>query len=274
MLMDESVLDYLKQKYNLKNLTPIQKGGFKEVFVTDRNEALKVVKLEQDTDSIQTAIKRVSKEFQLLKSCESNFLVKTGSIDGEVMQVGNSKYFVYSEEFLNGGDLRGVVKSQKKMSWLEIKKLCSCVCEALCELHKKKIVHRDIKPENIMRTDNVERPYVLLDLGIVYDLDTGGMTTVDLPRSFGTPGYRAPELDTPYYRRKIRCFSDIYSLGVTIYELMTHVRPVKAFDINEEAVQGFPSEFVGLLKESVKNSPNLRPENACEFLKKVEEIGQ
>ena len=263
----------LKNMYNLKSIYLIGSGGFKQVFKIQKNntfEILKFIPIKNNGESQQTQIKRIQQEINTLKDCNSCFLVKLGSIGFDLQDIKGNKYIIYSEEFLPGKDLDKSLKEKITFNWIEIRKIFYCICEALSELHEKHIIHRDIKPENIIKLEDSKRSYVLIDLGIVFNKETGGLTTRQQQGSMGTPGYIAPELSTPYYKKNINTQSDIYSLGITIYELITGRKPMKVEDIH--SVQGFPEQLFELLKECIKNIPYLRPKNIMDIYNKIKEI--
>ncbi len=137
----------------------------------------------------------------------------------DVGQVGDSYYIVmeYLEESLNDRIKRvGVLEPEEAL------KIVKMIAAALDYAHKKRFIHRDIKPDNIMfRSDGTA---VLVDFGIARAIDS----TTHLTRtgmSIGTPHYMSPE---QCKGEKIDGRSDIYSLGVQLFELLTGKVPYKA----------------------------------------------
>ena len=124
-------------------------------------------------------------------------------------------------EYLPGIDLRGYLDRYGKMPVKEAVRTVAQVCRALGYAHDKGIVHRDIKPENIMLHDKRSKGrVVLMDFGVAH------------AAYLGTVGTRSSYLGTPYYmspdqisRRQVDGRSDIYSLGVVFFEVLTGKRP-------------------------------------------------
>jgi serine/threonine protein kinase len=124
-------------------------------------------------------------------------------------------------EYLPGIDLRVYLDRYGKMPVKEAARTVMQVCRALSYAHQKGIVHRDIKPENIMIPDKRSKGrVVLMDFGVAH------------AAYLGTVGTRSSYLGTPYYmspdqisRRQVDGRSDIYSLGVVFFELLTGKRP-------------------------------------------------
>lgn len=129
-------------------------------------------------------------------------------------------YFVM--EYIDGTDLAALLKKRPRLKEAEALKIVRAVAEALAEAHKHGIVHRDIKPGNILlKADG--RPK-LSDLGLVRILnDATGSGFTQTGMSMGTPHYMSPEQIEDASTVDIR--ADIYSLGITLYQMLTGARP-------------------------------------------------
>src|SRR5205085_1084173 len=115
--------------------------------------------------------------------------------------------------------------SEKRLSVTERLKLFRSLCSAVSYAHQNLVVHRDIKPSNILVTDHGE--VRLLDFGIAKLLSAaeaaGADMTITILRVM-TPEYASPE---QIKGEPITTLSDVYSLGVCLYELLTGARPYK-----------------------------------------------
>ena len=120
-------------------------------------------------------------------------------------------------EFIDGEDLHSW-RRRKEWSAGEIISLLIQVCRGLEAAHAVGVVHRDLKPQNIM-LDRSGRVAVM-DFGIAHSLEDGGMTRTGV--IMGTPHYMSPE---QAMGQKIDQRSDLYSLGIIIYELVTGELP-------------------------------------------------
>jgi len=179
--------------------------------------AIKVVQHGQDSDAV---VERFKNERQILASLDHPNIARL--LDGGTTELGEP-YFVM--ELIEGLPLdRHCDRSQLTIP--ERLALFRQVCSAVQYAHRYLIVHRDIKPGNILVTaDGVPK---LLDFGIAKILEateTGGQqeTTITLHRAL-TPGYASPEQVTG---ATITTASDVYSLGVVVYELLTGRSPYR-----------------------------------------------
>ena len=128
-------------------------------------------------------------------------------------------------EHLDGVTLRDVITAQKRVSLLQLQEIVSQVGEGLDYAHSKAIVHRDIKPANIMIV--ADNRVKIMDLGIAR-LPMSELTREG--KLVGSPSYMSPE---QLSGETIDGRSDLFSLGVCIYQLMTFKKPFPGDSINE-----------------------------------------
>ncbi len=133
-------------------------------------------------------------------------------------------------EYLQGQDLFALLKKEGALSPERVARVMIQVCSALAEAHEQNVIHRDLKPENIMIEDRRgQRDFVkVLDFGIAKIQDpaeTGGQALTQAGMVCGTPEYMSPEQarGLPLDAR-----SDIYALGVIMYQLSTGELPFTA----------------------------------------------
>ena len=128
----------------------------------------------------------------------------------------NGAYIVM--RYLRGGNLRQVVK-ERTFTLQETSRLLDQLAGALAVAHRHGVVHRDIKPDNIL-LDEINNPY-LTDFGIAKDLaNDSGVTQADMV--IGSPAYLSPE---QIRGEEVTGQSDIYSLGIVLYELLAGAHP-------------------------------------------------
>lgn len=134
-----------------------------------------------------------------------------------------SIYYIVME-YVDGGTVRNLIRKNGPMNEQEVLKIVLRVGEALAVGEARKIVHRDIKPDNIMLTkDNVVK---LADLGIAKSAADSNDVDVTSPEILiGTPAYVSPEQARDAQHVDSR--ADIYSLGVSMYEMLTGEKPYK-----------------------------------------------
>lgn len=123
-------------------------------------------------------------------------------------------------EFVDGLSIGQRIEQKGAYPEAEAVRLISQVCDGLQRAHKQGLVHRDVKPDNILVTrDGVAK---LTDMGLVKDLE-GDLNLTRTGRGLGTPHYMAPEQFRNAKAVDIR--GDIYSLGATLYAMVTGVIP-------------------------------------------------
>jgi len=159
-------------------------------------------------------------------------------------------------EFVPGKNLKSMIAMTKQLSLRTILNIAKQICEGLAEAHRLGVVHRDLKPSNIMiDKDGNTR---IMDFGLARSLDTEGMTEADM--ILGTPGYMSPEQvegkDTDQR-------SDIYSMGVILYEMVTGRPPFEG----DSALSIALKHKTEIAPDPRKFNPQI-PEDLCSVIKK------
>ncbi len=174
--------------------------------------------LRAETKIVPGALDRFVREARAAAGIRSEHVVRV--FDTGVFETGEP-YIVM--ELLSGEDLRSVIARRGPLGATEAASLAIEACEALSEAHALGIVHRDLKPANLFVTTRSDGTPLLkvLDFGIskVYG-DTGAQTSANV--AMGSPLYMSPEqIRSP---RDVDARSDIWALGVVLYEALT-MRP-------------------------------------------------
>lgn len=205
-------------------LSEIGRGGMGAVYLADRADgafrqrvAIKLVKRGMDTNFI---LRRFRQERQILATLNHPFIARL--LNGGTTADG-LPYFVM--EYIEGQSLYHF-SDGKKLSVFERLQLFRQVCEAVDYAHQNNVVHRDLKPSNVMVS--AENTPKLLDFGIAKVLNPElSSDTIDPTAThmrLMTPEYASPE---QIKGESVTATSDIYSLGVLLYELLTGHRPYR-----------------------------------------------
>lgn len=207
-------------------------GGFKAVYrfnwPNGDPEAIKAVYIppgRTDAETLQREqlIARAKREIEALGACLHPAIVKLGNIKPEIFEIDGHDYLIYGEEFLPGEALNWRFEpGAEEMSFSDLKLLFETLLVLIDELSKLGFLHRDIKPDNIIDTRDLERRFVVLDMGIAYKMDGTELTQGGAP---GTIRYMAPEMLMPDYKDHMDFRCDLYSAALTVYVLASKQHP-------------------------------------------------
>jgi eukaryotic-like serine/threonine-protein kinase len=176
----------------------------------DRVVALKIIRPELTTNP--EILKRFKQELILARQVTHRNVIR-------IFDLGQAEGFKFiTMEYLEGQDLRAVIREKGKLPPEEAARIILQICRALEAAHGEGVVHRDLKPQNIMLDAN-GRAYVM-DFGIARSAYLPGMTQTGA--LVGTPEYMSPEQAKG---EKLDERSDLFSLGVILYELIIGQSP-------------------------------------------------
>ena len=177
-----------------------------------RQVAIKVPHPEMEADPV--LFDRFRREEEIGKALDHPRVMKVFADDTDRSQI----YMVM--EWVDGKLLRSILAGQKKLPQDRAIKIAVAIAEALDYIHSHGVVHRDLKPENIMvdANDGIK----LIDFGIAGKEGSRRLTFANFSQVMGTPDYISPE-QVKGKRGDGR--SDIYALGVMLYEMLTGKTP-------------------------------------------------
>ncbi len=192
-------------------------------------------------------------------------------------------------EYLEGRSLRDVMSDEKTMPLLQALSIMKQACAAIEAAHRLGIIHRDIKPDNIIILDSHDgTPHVkILDFGIAKLLDrtndTGEIdpTLTQVGTVIGTPNYMSPE---QCQGESLDARSDVYSLGIVLYEMLTGVQPFTAKNSTGVVIKHVtekprrlislnpyvPAEVERVVLKALEKKPEARQQSALDLAREFE----
>ncbi len=232
----------------------IAEGGMGTVYLAEqcepitRSVALKIIKAGMDTKQVLARFEAERQTLALLDHPNIAKILDAGRTEG-----GRS-YFVM--EHVSGMPVTTFC-DQHKLSLRERLELVKTLCAAVHHAHQKGIIHRDLKPSNILVSSDHDRPVPkVIDFGIA-KATSGSLTDLTLvtqPHQFvGTPAYTSPE-QLQGGGNDVDTRTDVYSLGVLLYELLTGTTPIAA----ETAKDAANSDRQRLILERDPPTPSSR----------------
>jgi len=247
-----------------KLLQQIGEGGCGVVYMAEQEQpirrrvALKVIKLGMDTKAV---IARFEAERQALALMDHPNIAKV--LDAGATDTGRP-YFVM--ELVRGIKITDYC-DQNNLSTEQRLDLFVQICHAIQHAHQKGIIHRDIKPSNILVTVHDGKPLPkIIDFGIAKATSGQVLTDKTLFTAFeqfiGTPAYMSPE-QAEMSTLDIDTRSDIYALGVLLYELLTGQTP---FDAQELVAAGLNE-----MRRIIREKEPLRPSTRISTLEAVDQ---
>ena len=258
--------------YTIKQ--PIGQGGMATVYLAEDNKF--------DT---QVAIKVLNKELSHNENIRKRFLAEAKNMFkmshpniikvSDLIDDGDTVAFVM--EHIEGETLKEYLERKGKLSDDEIKTIFSQMLDSVGYVHEQNLVHRDIKPSNFMITPKGQ--IKLLDFGIAKNTDSqsSDYTQTGTTQNMGTPMYMSPEQIKS--TKDVTLQSDIYSLGVVLWQMVTGTKPyntatTSTFDLQTKIVTEkltiTNSQFDSIIEVATAKETNFRYSNCLEFKKNLE----
>ncbi len=248
----------INNRYKL--IKKIGKGGSSLVYkaidtISETKEkiiAIKILSPSDDKEKYNLNIKRLKREVEILSELKGNNIVKIYDYN-----FSDNNYYIVME-YLEGSTLKQII-NKRKFEINESLDIIIQIAKCISQIHKQNIIHRDIKPENIIYLDSSQ--IKILDLGISFKEDQTENITEE-GNIIGSMSYIAPEIVD---NKKPTKNSDIYSLGIILYELLAGKLPYGGKSGVEIARKHLEARFPEIMKinPKVNNEISSIIANAC-----------
>lgn len=256
-------ITYLATQDILDRKVAIKEFFFKEYCERDENTNTVTLGTQSNKTTVERFLKKFIKEAKTISTLRHPNIIQIHDIFRE----NNTAYYVM--EYIDGKSLGDIVKEKGAFPEFKAVEYIKKTADALSYIHARNINHLDVKPNNIMLR-NSDGEIVLIDFGVAkqYDETTKeGTTTTPVGISHG---YSPSE---QYKRNGVSSFSpesDIYSLGATLYKLVTGITPPEAIEVAQEGLPPMSSTISEACQATIKRSMKLnkadRPHNIAEFV--------
>ncbi|MDZ8056288.1 MAG: AAA family ATPase [Aulosira sp. ZfuVER01] len=206
--------------------TKIHESANSQVYrgIRERDSLPIIFKILKKAYPTPEEITRYKLEYEITRS-----LSLEGVIQAYSLQQYQSTFAIIMEDF--GGESLAKIISTTKFTLMEFLKLAVQITKSLSDIHTAKIIHKDINPSNIVFNPKTQQ-LKIIDFGIATDLLRETLTLRNPTVLEGTLAYISPE-QTGRMNRSLDYRTDFYSLGATLYELLTHRLPFAASDTLE-----------------------------------------
>ena len=272
----------------------VQSGGQKAIYratINGKIVALKVIApdpsdvADEETGADASAVvERAQREVAILEQVDVPVLARRGPLGLSTIDIDGKRWLFFTEEWIEGSCLRDMI-DESRFPPDQVARLGIDLIQASCWLSQRGLVHRDIKPANVMWADDRSK-FVLLDPGIALDLYGPSLTHV--PMVVGTMAYLSPEQMDLYQKRNLDFRSDLFAIGIVMYEAAVAEHPFMTIRTTPSEVLGgimtmspqsvadrvgdFPSTLSSFISRLLAKAPHLRYRTCGRAQAAIEEI--
>ena len=254
-------ITYLASQVLLGRKVCIKEFFYKEYCERDATTSNVTLGTKSSRELVDKFMKKFIKEASTISRLDHRNIIRIHDVFTE----NNTAYYVM--EYHSGGSLGDLVKSRGVLPEADAVRYITQIAEAVGYIHERNINHLDIKPANILL--NNEGASVLIDFGLSKQYDEQGSQTSSTPVGI-SHGYAPMEQYNPGGVSTFTPQSDIYSLGATLYKLVTGNTPPKASEILNDGLPALPAHLSAGVRKAIEQAMQPRkkdrPASVKDFL--------
>ncbi|MDE6560464.1 MAG: protein kinase [Muribaculaceae bacterium] len=245
------------------------KEFFPKDFCGRDNTSHLILGTQNNAETVEKLKARFLKEAKNIAKLDHPGIIKIH----DIFEENNTAYYVM--DYIEGENLNELVKRQGSLSESKAVEYIRKVGDALDYIHSRNMTHFDVKPANIMVRRSDDQP-ILIDFGLSKQYDAHGDATSTLMQGV-SHGYSPIELYNPGSLSSFSPQTDVYSLGATLYYLLTGIVPPSASEILENGIT-IPSSISDANSSAILNAMSVsrskRPQNIPCFIEKLSNNGK
>ena len=254
-------ITYLATQVLLGRKVCIKEFFFKQFCERDEGSSRVTLGTKSNRELVDKFMQKFVKEARTISQLDHSNIIRIH----DIFEENGTAYYVM--EYHSGGSLGDLVKDGAPLPEADAVRYITQIADAVGYIHEQRINHLDIKPSNIL----LDRKGcgVLIDFGLSKQYDESGDQTSSTPVGI-SHGYAPME---QYKQKGVATFSpqsDIYSLGATLYKLVTGVTPPQAMDIVNDGLPALPAHLSVGVKKAIEQAMQIRkidrPATAEEFV--------
>ena len=262
-------ITYLGLQQGLERRVAIKEFFMKDLCNRQEGDSQVSVISEGARQQVDRFRQKFLKEAKTLAALDNPHIIRIYN----VFEENGTAYYVM--EYIEDGSLKDLVSAHGPLPEAEALGYIRQLADALGYLHRQKILHLDLKPANVLLKGG--QTAVLIDFGISKRYDEEGSQTSSTPAGISR-GYAPLEQYNAGGVSRFQPCTDIYSLGATLYTLLTGEVPPAATDVNNDGLPALPSHISAQTARAIEKAmsprPKDRPQSVEEFMKLLQSVDE